>query len=91
MLGRIVEYVTQKPRTSALVALVGVPVGAFLAWNVGSGIGLLGYMPLLLCLVMHGIMHRGHARHGNPGETGGDAPALQKIPVDRAGTGPRRS
>ncbi len=59
-------------RSPAGIALVGFAlVGSFviLQEHFGHALGVLPYLLLLACPLMHLLMHRGHASHGNPGDS----------------------
>lgn len=92
MPSRLLNYIRTKPRTSILIALLAVSSGGFfawvtgLSWNSGRAGALLTYAPLLLCLVMHAFMHRGHGGHGGHGAAKDDTPTPQEIPVESEGT-----
>ncbi|MCF1504090.1 DUF2933 domain-containing protein [Afifella sp. H1R] len=81
MLNGIVTYVRNKPRTTALMGLVGAATTAVLVWDARRGGTLYAYAPLLLCFAMHGLMHGGHGGKGH-NHAPEDEQGLQRIPVE---------
>lgn len=87
MIDRIATYIRTKPRTSALIGLATVVVGAVLVWDAQRGGSFYVFLPLVACVAMHGLMHGGHGKHGHGQQAPGDkdaAPAvLPETPADR--------
>lgn len=56
----ITDFIRNKPRTTALIAVVLATIVGYAVFVAKDPASLLNWTPLALCLLMHVFMHGGH-------------------------------
>lgn len=78
----LLDPIRRKPRTFALIAAGIAAISGYVVFVADDPSALWTWAPLALCMLMHGLMHGGHAHGDEPAADAG----LRPVPVRRPET-----